>query len=50
MHKGNTRVHGAMYLCSKPHNLHRDHEFLNLVLWWVWHDAKDFICAHLSWS
>jgi hypothetical protein len=29
MHKGSTRVHGAIYLCSMPHNLHRDHEILN---------------------
>ena len=40
MHKYSTRVHGAIYLCSKPHNLHRDHEILNLVLWWAWHNAK----------
>ena len=40
MHKGSTRVHGAIYLCSKPHNLHHDHEILNLVLWWSWHNAK----------
>ena len=40
MHKGSTRVHGAIYLCSEPHNLHRDHEILNLVLWWAWHNVK----------
>ena len=27
MHKGNTRVHGAIYLCSKPHNLHHEDDF-----------------------
>ena len=50
MHKGNTRVHGAIYLCSKPHNLHCDHDIMNLVLWWAWQNAKYFIYAHLSWS
>jgi hypothetical protein len=50
MHKGNTRVHGVIYLCSKPHNLHCDHDIMNLVLWWAWQNTKDFIWAHLSWS
>jgi hypothetical protein len=48
MHNVSTRVHGVVYLCSKPHNLHRDDEILNLVLWWACHNAKRlYLCPSL---
>ena len=48
MHKGSTRVHGVISLCSEPHNLHRDHSILNFVLWWAWHNVKGLhLCRSL---
>lgn len=41
MHKGSTRVHGAIYLCSKPHILHIDQDMhrFELLSWWACHTS-----------